>query len=146
MNDAGSPPEDAGGGIGGSNDTTKRGLRLLGRYLLALLNPGLCYVGATILVPSDTSAQTDWHAHFFRVRRPLFAVAAAGAAVLLANATIGGSLPMASLEVALGAGVIGLYLVGFFVASQRAHEIIVVVNAALVVGAYAPLIYRPLGA
>lgn len=117
----------------------------LGSYLLALVYPGLCYVGATILVPADPSAQADWHAYFFRIRKPLFTVAALATALNHMIVAARQSLPYMNLGGLLSAGFVALYMLGFFAAGERVQKTVVLANAGLVVAAYAPLIYRPLG-
>jgi hypothetical protein len=114
----------------------------LGSYLLTLAYPAMCYVGATILMPTDAAAQTDWHAYFFNVRKPLLAVAAMGSAINLPSVMLFGSVPLTGAAL-LTTIFVGLYIVGFLVASERVQKVIVIANAALVLVLYAPAIYRP---
>jgi hypothetical protein len=117
----------------------------LGSYLLMLVYPGLCYVGATILVPADASAQPDWHTYFFSIRKVWFAVAAIATSSNLAILVSLRSLPLISPGGLLSMVFVGLYLAGFLLAGELVQKLIVLVNAALVVAAYAPVIYTPLG-
>jgi hypothetical protein len=115
----------------------------LGSYLLALLYPTICYVGATIFMPVDASAETDWHEYYFKVRRLIFAIAAMATAANLGTIVAVHAVPLVSPAVAMSAGFVGLYIVGFFLTSERAQEVIVLVNATFVAAVYAPLIYQP---
>jgi hypothetical protein len=117
----------------------------LGGYLLALAYPGLCYIGAMVLVPTGACAETDWHSYFFGIRRLWFSVAAIATLVNVATAVMIGPLPLLSLGSLLGVGITAVYVVGFLVAMERAQKIIVVLNAVFVVAAYAPLINQPIG-
>jgi hypothetical protein len=117
----------------------------LGSYLWALLYPGLCYVGATVIVPAECSAETDWRAHFFRVRRSWFAVAAVATSTGLLTITLVAPDPASMPGVLLTIGFILLYVVGYLSASETTQGVVVLLNSAGVLAAYAPLIYRPLG-
>jgi len=117
----------------------------LASYLGALTYPGLCYVGAAILVPTDPSAQTDWHAYFYSVRKLIFAVAGIATFANSVIAVVAGAFPLVSLGSLVTVGFVDLYIVGFSTPNERSQQVIVLVNAVLVVAVYAPLIYTPLG-
>ena len=116
----------------------------LGRYLWSLLYPAICYVGATILVPSDASSEPDWRAYYFRIRKPLFAVAAISTSTSFATLLIFASVPVWSVEVAVTASFIALYIFGYLNASELAQRIIVLANLAVMIAAYAPIIWQPM--
>jgi hypothetical protein len=74
----------------------------------------------------------------------IFSIAAIATAANLATMVVLGSIQLASPAGLVSAVFIGLYVVGFFIDSERAQGGIVLVNATLVVAVYAPLVYEPL--
>jgi len=116
----------------------------LASYLMALLYPAMCYVGATIFMPTHASADTDWREYYFSVRKLIFSIAAIATATNLATIVLLRSVPLASPAGFGSAAFIALYIVGFFSDSERAQGGIVLVNAALIGAVYAPLVYQPL--
>jgi hypothetical protein len=76
----------------------------------------------------------------------IFAVAAVATATSGVTGLALHDLSPASPDFYVVCGFIGLYVVGFFSASERVQQIIVLVNAAVIVVGYAPLIYTPFGA
>ena len=116
----------------------------LGRYLWSLLYPATCYVGATILVPSDASSEQSWHSYYYRIRKPLLATATVGTSSTLGTLALFDAAPVWSPEVAVTLSFIALYVFGYMNASERVQRTIVVLNFVAVVAAYAPLIWQPL--
>jgi hypothetical protein len=116
----------------------------LGSYLMTLFYPAMCYVGATVLMPTHAAADTDWHDYYFSVRKLIFSIAAIATAANLGTIVVFGAIQLASPAGLVSAVFIGLYVVGFFIDSERAQGGIVLVNATLVVAVYAPLVYEPL--
>ena len=116
----------------------------LGKYLWALLYPAMCFIGAAILVPSDASSEPDWRTYYFRIRKPLFAVAAISTSTTFGTLLLFGSMQVWSVEVAVTASFVALYIFGYFNASESAQRVIVVANLAVVIAAYAPLIWQPM--
>jgi hypothetical protein len=112
----------------------------LGAFLLTLAYPGLCYVGATLLIPPNAADDTDWRAHFFSIRRAIFSVFAVAVAVLLGVSFTMTAPPVAGLFI--GGAFIVLYAIGFSVSDPRVHGVIVSANALLVVGAFVPMVWR----
>ena len=117
----------------------------LGSYLLILLYPALCYLGATIFMPAEASHETDWHAYFFRARRMIFGVSTLATTTLILTGIALGGLSWSNPGTFVGGLAISIYVVGFMTAHETAHKVIVLANAAFVAGAYVPLIYRPIG-
>ena len=116
---------------------------LLG-FLLVLLYPTLLYVGAAILMPIDANADTDWRAYFFSIRATLFGLMSVQIAVNLLTFLVVGDVPLLSPPIYLSTVFAGMYLYGLYTDQPRAHSVLVVANAVLIVGAIFPLAYRPI--
>ena len=117
----------------------------LGLYLWTLLYPALCYVGATLLVPSDASAEPDWRAYYFRIRKPWFALACVANLTTIGTLSVVASTPVLSAEVLLTTAFIALYVLGYLSDREAIQRVVVLLNLAFVLAAYAPLVWRPLG-
>ncbi len=116
----------------------------LGRYLWVLLYPALCYVGATVLVPIDAASEPSWREYYFRVRKPLFAVAAVSTSTTLGTLALFDPAPFWRPEVILTMSFVALYIYGYSTAGEIAQRVIVLLNLAAVLAAYAPMIWQPL--
>jgi hypothetical protein len=86
----------------------------LGSFLLVLLYPAICYVGAALLIPGDASKDTHWRSYFFGARRAIFAVFAMGVTVLAAVGVSLNDAPLFSAPVFVAAGFVALYVVGLY--------------------------------
>jgi hypothetical protein len=92
-----------------------------GYFTLIILIPCAMFAATELLVPMGTTSETDWRAHFFRVRRWFFAVmllftllATFETYILLGVALMH---PYRIMQVC----VIGLHIVGFVSANPRIH-------------------------
>jgi len=118
----------------------------LGSFLLALTYPALLYIGAALLVPGDSNKATDWHAHFYDVRRPLFltylvATVLAGAA-LATNGAPGSLSPTATPGVYVYAAI---YSAGLVSRDERVHRVLALAATVAFLAIYGPSIYLGTG-
>ena len=115
----------------------------LGAFLLTLPYPALCYVGATILIPSDASRGTEWRAYYFDARKAIFAIFGIATATLGMVGIVLNDEPILSPFLYVSSAFVVLYAVGFISDRPRVQGAIVLINALLIVIVYAPRVYRP---
>ena len=100
-------------------------------FLLVLLQPGLLYLLASLLVGDAASAES-WREHFFRVRRWFFSVRAIYVAVIMIASWQVLGIPLLHPARAFGVSHIALSVLGIVAASERAQAVLVVLHVLLI--------------
>jgi len=98
-------------------------------FLLVLLQPGLLYLLASLLVGD---AQESWHDHFFSVRRLFFSVRAVYIAVIMLGSWQVLEIPLWHPARAFGVSHIALSVLGIAAPSERAQGVLVVLQVLLI--------------
>lgn len=113
-------------------------------FVLVVLGPTLLYLQMATLVPRHLAADSNWRAHFYRVRRRFFlaniGLALIGPLQMLAMGNLAQGVPML-----LGSsGEIALSLIAM---RTRKHRVQVVIAGLVVTGflLWSLLLFRPLG-
>ena len=111
----------------------------LGSFLLALVYPALLYVAAALLVPGDSNRVTQWHSHFYDVRRPLFLTYLVATALAMA---IGVATDPSATGMIVGSSFYAaIYSAGLASKDERVHRVLAILAAVLFLAMYAPAIY-----
>jgi hypothetical protein len=101
-------------------------------FLLVLLQPGLLYLLASLLVADAPNAAESWHEHFFEVRRWFFSIRAIYIAVIMIASWQVLGVPLLHPARAFGVSHIVLSVLGIVAASERAQGVLVVLHVLLI--------------
>ena len=100
-------------------------------FLLVLLQPGVLFLVASLLVGDEPATTESWHGHYFRVRKWFFSARAVYMIVFIAASWQVLGIELTHPSRLFGAAHIALSVLGFSTASERAHGLLVVLSALL---------------
>ncbi len=92
-----------------------------GYFTLIVLIPCSMFAATELLVPMGTTAETNWRAHFFRVRRWFFAAMLLFTLLATLETYILLGVALTHPYRLMQLGVAGLLIVGFFSTNPRVH-------------------------
>ncbi len=101
-------------------------------FLLVLLQPGLLYLLASLLVGDAPSSTASWHEHFFRIRRWFFSARAIYITAIMAASWQILEIPLLHPARAFGVSHIAISVVGILTSSERTHAFLVILNLLLI--------------
>jgi hypothetical protein len=112
-------------------------------FLLVLVQPGLLYLKASLLVGDEPATTASWHGHFFRVRRWFFSVHAFYMAAVITGSWLILEIPLLHPSRLFGAFHTVASIVGISTANERTHGVLVVLSALATLGAALVIFLEP---
>ena len=99
------------------------------RFLLIFAGPGLIYLQACALIPSDPSSVDSWKEHYFRARSFLFGAGAVSLALLGVHSYIFLDFPLLHSRRAFNVLMISVLILAAVSRRESVHKVVTVVYA-----------------
>lgn len=93
-----------------------------GYFTLLVLIPCIMFGATELLLPMGKTAETNWHAHFFKVRRWFFGMMFMFSSLATLQTFVLLGVPLAHPYRVIQVAILSLHVIGFTVASPRVHR------------------------